>query len=1071
MKMGTIIKIIKKRFFLVLLVLIIYSTLVFADPKGPEYGCCSWYFPGGPGGIPSSGGTFSAPQTSCNTYPDSTGWTNGIAGSSTGFGPCSVPSVCPGGDISAGSSDYCICPSNSNPGFANKVYKVSDGGNCSMPCVSSCACAASTCVGSSCSDGCSGTCSGTKTNGNCAVIPQETPSYSSVYDVISNSKQWYVCNATGTAPQFGDLNKSNYLENFQTLSNTILKSGNKWCPVIIPDDPDDYHYVVGTSFLSDCDDSDSNQANFPGGCCVIPNGNPANLINYNSPTGTGSAIDLFQYIGSDVRDCPVCYDWDGISISGGTMGGGSSYSAGLILREDITKDGLFHGNPFKSCINNNGRSCNEGESCTSRYREIASNQSVTCCYIDSKDYTVTPICVNDTGNPALNCVDMGGTLVMPTQATFCQDEIESKDAIGDYVCCKSQVRYDFPQYNNFDRFLCYKENNNSFFGECCQEDGCKNVHIHGNEFDKNNVFSYGSPLHIIRSFDNVNSGILQNFVREHKLASSNSFNELIFKNISFSDFDTLNFDIDYSSQINYPQTITFNFISGNCSYNIGNNLIYNFPNPFVFYFLSGVWYRASINYTDCTHKSSKFEKFIFKTNKSEKIIVRLDNLYLSKSSDVGSGGGYDTYYCSAKANTWVDSLNPPSGYDPKDFSAWGPYMLACNDQLSFSWTGSHCCGSNTKKDNYGEFYEDTQQGCFGGFPVPNNKRLSDALYPEPDYDKLLFYNEKFYACNTPIFENLSVSENGTPSSTHLVAPENNVVPYTIKGLWYCSGTDGWLNLSNAKSMPIIAATLKQMGEDVSPTNYSLHCGNASVLNLIKSPSQVGFNPILNDGFCVLRTQNSVVMGVPVNYSDVNTFLNNDLKQFHPFYKDTVVNNCTTFTSIFNSTQFYHPCSDVSDWLNASYNKPFGILLFSLKDDTLPNSAFLRFFVDFWTSIKDFFKSLFGVTPPTSYMSVPGVVEDFSFKELYINKIGDKVIKGVREKNTIVVSYINFSSNMSFLKDLTEKWFASSGANVVLQGEIGNQTIGINNTSKVNEFNWNYLTSNLKVQPPLGPPYT
>ncbi|MFH1606987.1 MAG: MopE-related protein, partial [Nanoarchaeota archaeon] len=62
-----------------------------------------------------------------------------------------------------------------------------------------------------------------------------------IFDVMNNYAEWYVCNATGNAPKFGELESSNYLGNFENLPDDKLPDGSNWCPKS-PVDYDKYFF-------------------------------------------------------------------------------------------------------------------------------------------------------------------------------------------------------------------------------------------------------------------------------------------------------------------------------------------------------------------------------------------------------------------------------------------------------------------------------------------------------------------------------------------------------------------------------------------------------------------------------------------------------------------------------------------------------------------------------------------------------------------------------------------------------------------------------------------------------------
>ena len=123
----------------------------------------------------------------------------------------------------------------------------------------------------------------------------------------------------------------------------------------------------------------------------------------------------------------------------------------------------------------------------------------------------------------------------------------------------------------------------------------------------------------------------------------------------------------------------------------------------------------------------------------------------------------------------------------------------------------------------------------------------------------------------------------------------------------------------------------------------------------------------------------------------------------------------------------------------------------------------------WKGLTSFFKNLFSesIDDESTSMSIPINVNQSSFEELYIKNSSNKLIRGSRDKDVIVVEYIGFN-DVSFLKGLTSQWFNQSKKDsdlfdVVLESINEISILKINGTDNVliNNFPWEFLTSNLK----------
>ncbi|MAG39000.1 hypothetical protein CMO90_02830, partial [Candidatus Woesearchaeota archaeon] len=783
----------------------------------------------------------------------------------------------------------------------------------------------------------------------------------------------------------------------------------------------------------------------------------------------------FQYEDDNSDDCPVCYGADGmVFYSGQTTGYSGTGNEDYYTSKHGTDIEGYFGNPYTGCVDNGGELCGQDEFCSVEYNIISSSDQHTCCYNEALrgNYPSDGVCVPIQGAEYLSCADQGGELMpnpVDSPGLYCANIIDSSDSddTQGYVCCKTGVMYsaDWVVDSPFEKFLCYQENNDSLFAECCWGDTCKNNLAEQRvDFDKYQVFTTGSALHTIISFDDQkidDANIVEDEFKTYVRTSGSNFDIFPSRNLGWSEFDTLNFDVMYQGN-GVPES----FSIVNCDFDLNTSTIYDFTEleGAGIIFSASNWYRVSVDYSNCG-VSDGVGSLTFNYNLNggdDALSISFDNFFLSSSNP-----NLDTRYCSAMAGKWLDGLNPSESFDNIDysnFSSWGPYSYACDDQLSFGWTARHCCGSKTSKDNYGEYYDDINGGCFGGFPIDNEERVGDALnLPHHDFlNRLLFFDGSFLVCGPDDFfgfDSLKVSYDGIASNIDLINDSERSTLFETKGMWYCD-PDGWRKLADANKMRIIAATLKEMAD----TDYSLHCGELDyVMNLNVSPyyeddDYSGYVSVSDS--CVLKSGSSVIIGTPISSNVIDDFLNNNLKSFHPLRDDESDYSCSEFSHPFDAHHFYQECT-TGDWLNASYNEPFGILLFSLKESSSQN-GFFGFFVDFWEGIVFFFTSLFDAEQSQDFISIPSTADEAEFKELYINKVGDKKIYGIREKDTIMVNYENFNSNLTFLKDLSELWFDEQEGefSTTFNIENNNQILGINGTI-VDDFNWNYLTSNLK----------
>ena len=897
------------------------------------------------------------------------------------------------------------------------------------------------------------------------------------FDTISNGMYWYVCNATSDAIQFGDLdNSSHYLSNFDRLPDSFLKDGYSWC--FMPPEPLDSYFFIDTSYnpsSTDCLDSAA--------CCFSNSITILELPGCNADQSC-DYYGFFQFETGQGYECPVCFDVDGKPIGASGVNPNPTPPSGGFEIKGGSQSGFYLGNPFRTCGENQGWLCDSADDfCKVPYAKISSINDETCCYDRETNGPPPPYpdpCVESTGDPNLFCVeDLGGDLIPnpDNQGSniFCDNIISSFDTTNEFVCCKGAWGYT----DNFasaspDNFICYKEGGNSLFGECCWGTECLNYpeSVYGN-IDGYQLFATGSPLHTVVSFNRLTQtehDLNDRIIYKNADVGNNYVSIDVTRSISWSEFDTLSFDIKYLNNgfNNYPNQINLTLEDETtiCTKNIQDGLRYDFLTKFqIQYYPPVAWHRVEINLSNCNFNSNIKEiNVLFDSSLLGAMTVKLDNFFLSHSTDLSLG----PKYCSGLAGVWIDDLNPDKPFEEVDyanFSEWAPYSLPCDAQLSMGWTGRHCCGSNTTPDQ-AEYYEDYKAGCFGGVFVGPNQTAAQAMsfsLNDEIFSRVLFYKNKFIGCNISSINSLAslgVSYFGETPSGILI--NDSVGFFEVKGSWYCMPS-GWKRLVNANRMQILAATLKAFGDD-SNKDYSLHCGNyLDVLNANITNAPLSY---VTDA-CVLEIDNkNVTLGFVIGFDKLEEFINDDLKTFFPFMYDNDSNYTCSGFSEFNSTNFYQECVGTHNNLAVYYNKPFGIMLVQIQPSMAP-TGFFGFLLQFWQAIIEFFKNLFGADMPVpNAIAVPVSIDFADYNELYINNVGSKTIKGVRQENTIVVEYIGLNNDVGFLEPLTKQWFLLYGIgdyNVTYKVSGTSQFIGINDTSSVNNFNWNYLTSNLKIK--------
>ncbi|MBC8494700.1 hypothetical protein H8D36_00940 [archaeon] len=886
------------------------------------------------------------------------------------------------------------------------------------------------------------------------------------YDLISNAREWFACNASGQIDLLGDLDDSlNYVDEYDTFDPTYgydevncldYFNDNYW--ELVPEGVE-HEFSTGEPAgydppeFVDCNLLETNE------WCCYASASETNIGNCLSECFAGDENSFVsEYPNSDQQceelgigcDNPGAW-WDVISgdfpkdVCGpwlACFGGLHSISPGLPC-EDQGPSGSTQLCYGETPLCSGGTIINSSDT----------TADSVCCLGEAAE-CIAPIYEGD------DCVLSGGVVCESASECFGQ---------YDNGCCFGGDCIDIEITNSLDKeqsYICYSEQGNSKFAECCYEGKCDN------EFKgKGYLFGRGVSLHTINNYDSFDT-------------TEQSYKDYVTVKTASSDDDLdINIEGKFNNWENYEY---FEFI-------FASNALFSFDELFVEYDDGTIesagqvsdllaikdkndfrWNYVILNLSTLTHVNSKEVSKITLTVKDgySNVYAAFDNLILREEGDSDYYNS-ENYYCTGGFGTWIEDLDYSedpaialaAGYDEKR-----PHSYACNVQMAFDWTGNFCCGDDTRF-NYGEFFNDDLAACFNGSFVPNDMTLANATndYTIEGFNQhLLFYEGDFWVCGDNAydrFDDYKYSYDGLEGSTNLINSENKVSFFENKGSWYCDPS-GWLYLKDAKRLKIIAAKLLEMAGE---NDYSLHCGNTEdVMNLQEGyiPSE-GFAQ--TDNFCVLETNGDVIIGTGVSKENMNQFLNINLKSFHPVYET----DATTYTcdfddaDVFNATFFLRRCDqgNLNIWLNASYNPHFGILFFSLQKGE-PLTGFLGFIVEVWENIVSFFENLFeGGTQSVEYVTVPKNATFGDFEELFIKQVGEKTIEAIREEKALVIKYKGFS-DVTFLKDLTKEWFVEKGYehyNITLSTISGNeQILGINGTT-IDQFPWNYLTSNLKFE--------
>ncbi|MFC2136296.1 hypothetical protein ACFLTH_16895 [Bacteroidota bacterium] len=901
------------------------------------------------------------------------------------------------------------------------------------------------------------------------------PVFAVKYDVISNTEQWFVCDATNTINDpsvFGDINPENIIPEFGTFSlrSDIINDGTASC-----------RYEMHKIFKNDVDYPNTELGKFP--TCNIP-------LGIDSYCCVGS-LDEFDYGNFEACDCLGAGGQQITNQCDPTLNLNSNALCEPPVtnnpfqdqtEEDVAAElckitldcfGIDNGYEFDSSTscekqtNGKGITLSDGEVCSNgiviQSTEVGRDMGPYCCFGENPEkipFDGTKSCTAQGGNV---CYD----------GDSCSGADWNMNGI---TCCfGGSCTAPSPEYNGDSTnstFICYQEHSDSYLAECCYDGKCQN------DDSRRKIIGEGNSIHQVDDFDKYINNFWKNRnkIKTGPLLESHDFIEFGgFKIEDWSDFETLEFDFAYKN-LGKPSFIELVDADFN-TIDVTSNISLLSTNGFG----PRRWHHIIINLPSLGVSLDSKSIIAIRIGFNKPFppvtpVYALDNIILKPvESNEAVLGNSQQKYCSGGYGVWIEDLDPGPG-DLDDTSLFIPHRVACEEHMSFDWTGTKCCGDDTKLDNYGEFWEDTYNGCFNGSTVYNDWTLAESLNDYSGYNSgLLFYQEEFWVCSEDAhihFSGVHYSDDGDETTTELIESDNNVGYMTMKGAWYC-GSDGWKaigNFSGKGNMRFIAATLKEEGE--TSGDYSLHCGlNKNVLNRNDSiDSVIDPDAIINiveiNSSCVLRTSDIVRIGMSVNSSDINTFLNNNLKAFHP--TDSEELNCDfPLGTEFNSSNMFRACDKSGEFIEANYNPRFGILFLTMRTSNNKYSD-MNFLENFLFKLINFFRGLFvaNLAVPESIIPFPTYIEDEEevyFDELYIKNVGEKQIYGLIDEGSLIVTYTGFETSVSFLKDLSQLWLGEHSSGTAYYSRDGDTQYIQITSENILEFPWNYLTSNLKFE--------
>ncbi|MFH1771098.1 MAG: hypothetical protein ABH828_06105, partial [archaeon] len=820
-------------------------------------------------------------------------------------------------------------------------------------------------------------------------------------DVVSNGEEWFVCAAALENEPFTEAQGVNYVAEGALLSipvgslpaDNCLELFNQLYASALPD--------YRTEFTN-CQD----QGNDGQWCC-----NEASIA-ADEENPTERCLDqcfIANNIPLSARD-NLC-ETLGINCEGA---GGAGTSEEVSKADCGTYLSCFTGLPFGpgiQCVGNDREFCKaaDNEFCSNGVVVASSNaEDGVCCLGENAECIVIE-------DEEQSCTALGGELC--ADPSHCL--VDAPESMPN--CCLGGSCIGYEEVEPLDEsqsFICYADQKNSKFGECCFDNKCYNSDLLGA------AFGTGVALHTIKSYDYFDGDTEDTKFYTDKVMVNSKVGKdekiTIYLSYAFSDwndFEYLEF-IFASNDINAFHEIKLQYTDNSTSSSA----------DFYTHFSHKLKNNTRWNYVVVPlsafsiPESKKVSKIIITLKDYAKgstgLYAAYDNFMLRETGN-SDKTNTENQYCSGGLGTWIPQL------DPEDAADTTAYRIACNSQMAFTWTGSQCCGDDTRPEGGEENFEDSLHGCFEGVTVLDDQILANATNAEGENKinkYLLFYEEQFHACGDDAkgnsFMSLLTSNSETGNGNYLVS--NQVDYFSVVGSWYCS-PEGWELLSNAKRMRILASKLKFMGGN----DYTLHCGEKTaegvipyVMNLDSSSNTAEI-----DGICVLQKGDDVTIGVAVDKDNVDPYINDDIRLIYHELNDedsgdfNTPYDCSSLEGDPSPDNFFQQCVVQGKELRLNYNPDFGVLLLQFEERP---DTFLKFMKSMWTQIKEFFSGLFSNEDSVDPYTVAKEIDVAEFNELFINVKSSRTIKGVIEDGKIIVKYEGFN-DLSFLENLVDVW--------------------------------------------------
>ncbi|HYD03082.1 MAG TPA: hypothetical protein VEC16_02180, partial [Alphaproteobacteria bacterium] len=553
-------------------------------------------------------------------------------------------------------------------------------------------------------------------------------------DVVSNSEQWFYCNAT---LDDGDIFTSNPAYNAMAIPEGASFSerysdGKYSCADLLT-----AHFATqGLVFENTCRKGGSEvdisvDGPYDSNCCMKINGQPqseysAESCDYCYMAGSSDEIVLFPPVdGGSSPDIPP-------------EEGDSDIDKDLcVIDPELCLDSTVSGyDPLKNCnaqetIFKNTVNNTDNNFCTfgMPLPTLDSTATSKCCFGPNANWIPKSSIKTES-----DCIkpENGGIVYGAGYECGRGRSISLDSGLS---CCFGPVsiKYDtasvLPPSN--ESFICFKETGDNIISQCCYDSTCANADYSTSgdieRFDKR-VLTKGSAVHTIKNYDKIiktgNSQLIVDVARRYIINDGGANRPKEFSFIqapNLTGFSYLEFDVLTDSQ-------TIEISLNGDTYKAGRLFSYSTNGN-----QDRVWHHISIPLTGTGLKTLSSIKVFDPTNPLKHSFI-VDNIVLVPNELPNSEDlkiNTKNYYCTGGFEGWIDDLDPPSGLSAS-FTNYGKYMFACTGIASYGWTGSQCCGDDTKiknfdgTNNYGEYYSDSLAGCFKGSKITNDRTVAET---------------------------------------------------------------------------------------------------------------------------------------------------------------------------------------------------------------------------------------------------------------------------------------------------------------------------------------------------------